>query len=258
MCVARECEIFANTHTHTAHTHRKTCMHISCGCNYLHLELYVHLLRALNLSLKMLFRDENLWIFGMLLNIAGSVTVNFGTNLMKSAHNIVNKQESNAAASGGIHTAVPQKKHDEETEGCTTEFIWNMGMFAFVFGSIVNFASFAFAAQSLLACLGTVQFVSNVFFAKFVLKETLTPRIIFATTVIISGLTVAILCSNHATLTYSTADLRDLYTARYGIFMLFVVSFLLLLQACYMYYINNEEHWCQQLSEHKAFCNLNV
>jgi hypothetical protein len=191
----------------------------------------------------MLFRDENLWIFGMLLNIAGSVTVNFGTNLMKSAHNIVTKQESTASAiaSSGKHIAVPQKKQDDEAHGCTTEFIWNMGMFAFVFGSIVNFASFAFAAQSLLACLGTVQFVSNVFFAKFVLKETLTPRIIFATAVIISGLTVAILCSNHTTQTYSTADLRDLYTARYGVFMLFVVSLLLILQAVYMYYVNNEE-----------------
>lgn len=122
-----------------------------------------------------LFSEENIWIFGMVLNIFGSVMVNFGTNLMKSSHNI---SES--------------KTTDRRDSMLTAGHIWAIGMSIFVVGSLVNFASFAFAAQSLLAALGTVQFISNVFFAKFILNEILTLRIILATLLIMFGLVIAI------------------------------------------------------------------
>ena len=72
---------------------------------------------------------------------------------------------------------------------------WQIGIVVFILGNLANFASFGmqgndgytkdlhaiygilpvcsvgFAAQSLLAALGSVQFVSNVIFAYFVLKE---------------------------------------------------------------------------------------
>ena len=84
-------------------------------------------------------------------------------------------------------------------------------MTVFVIGSLVNFVSFAFAAQSLLAALGTVQFISNVFFAKFVLKQVITLRMVLATTTICAGLVLAILFSNHNDSQYSAADLMKLY-----------------------------------------------
>lgn len=43
---------------------------------------------------------------------------------------------------------------------------WYCGAMLLVLGSLVNFASFGFAPQSLLASLGSVQFVSNVVFGK--------------------------------------------------------------------------------------------
>ena len=44
--------------------------------------------------------------------------------------------------------------------------IWYVGTFFFVAGSLLNFVSFSFAAQSLLAALGSAQFISNVIFGK--------------------------------------------------------------------------------------------
>lgn len=185
-----------------------------------------------------LFSDENLWIFGMMLNVVGSVGVNFGTNVMKSSHNIaaaeadtINKESNN------IDADVLSRHHGDSLR---PDYVWKLGMLAFVTGSLVNFVSFAFAAQSLLACLGTVQFVSNVFFAKVVLKETLTPRIIYATGIIIFGLTLAILYSNHTTMTYSAEDLFALYTAKYALFMLGVIVVLVSLQCVFMYYVSSE------------------
>jgi len=46
----------------------------------------------------------------------------------------------------------------------------------FVSGTVLNFVSFGFAAQSLLSALGAVQFLSNVVFARFVLKAEVTRR----------------------------------------------------------------------------------
>mmetsp|Transcript_10913 Transcript_10913/g.11332 ORF Transcript_10913/g.11332 Transcript_10913/m.11332 type:complete len:497 (-) Transcript_10913:237-1727(-) len=170
--------------------------------------------------------DGGLWLLGMFMNIFGSVMVNFGTNLMKSAHNIAleNTEEQEA-----------QRKFFTSTN------IWKIGMSIFVIGSLINFASFAFAAQSLLAALGTVQFISNVFFAKFILGEVLTPRIIIATGIIIIGLTMAIIFSNHSTQLYTTNDLLDLYTSEYIIFMTFVIIILLFFHAMYTIYTVNEE-----------------
>ena len=151
--------------------------------------------------------------------------VNFGTNLMKSAHNIA------------IETDLRRSK---DLTLFTSTNVWGFGMTIFIVGSIVNFASFAFAAQSLLAALGTVQFISNVFFAKFVLNETLTTRIFIATAIIMGGLIMAILCSNHDTEVYTTQDLLDLYTPGYIFFVIMIVIFLVLCHAIYIVYTKRE------------------
>lgn len=173
------------------------------------------------------FLGVPLWIFGMSLNILGSIMVNFGTNLMKSAHNIVRDQKSSSITSPAGERYSVQ--------------IWRVGMAVFVIGSLVNFASFAFAAQSLLAALGTVQFVSNVIFAKCVLKEQLSVRIIIATTIIVFGLTVSIKFSNHASEVYTVKDLMALYSSTYLIFLGCVFGVLLILHLVYLKYTKAEE-----------------
>nr|KAJ0189748.1 hypothetical protein LSAT_V11C800445610 [Lactuca sativa] len=51
---------------------------------------------------------------------------------------------------------------------------WRIGILFFAFGNALNFISFGYAAQSLLAALGSIQFVSNIAFSYFVLQKTVT------------------------------------------------------------------------------------
>jgi len=88
-----------------------------------------------------------IWIFGMILNISGSVMVNFGTNLMKSAHILFSESQNLSADS-------EDDDENEKQPSVASKRIWRLGMTIFVIGSLVNFASFAFAAQTLLAALG--------------------------------------------------------------------------------------------------------
>ena len=181
---------------------------------------------------------DRMWLFGMSLNIFGSVMVNFGTNLMKSAHNLFEADEEEEEEDNNNTTSSSTKKH---TSVFNSKNIWALGLTIFCVGCLVNFASFAFAAQSLLAALGTVQFVSNVFFAKFVLGEILTVRIVIATMIIVGGLLMAILFSNHASETYTSQDLLELYTPGYFIFLAFLVIILIIVHSVYVLYTHKEE-----------------
>ncbi|CAN0194380.1 unnamed protein product, partial [Ectocarpus fasciculatus] len=75
--------------------------------------------------------------------------------------------------------------------------LWYLGAVLLVAGSLVNFASFGFAPQSLLASLGSVQFISNVVFGKVILREMVTRRIILGTATIILGNTLTLCFSPH-------------------------------------------------------------
>lgn len=78
-----------------------------------------------------------------------------------------------------------------------TKALWYLGAILLVGGSLVNFASFGFAPQSLLASLGSVQFISNVVFGKVILREIVTRRIIVGTATIILGNTLTLCFSPH-------------------------------------------------------------
>jgi hypothetical protein len=62
---------------------------------------------------------------------------------------------------------------------------WLIGTCFFLSGTIAVFVSYSFAPQSLIAPLGSVQFVSNMFFAKLIHKSPITRRMLVATSVIL-------------------------------------------------------------------------
>ena len=86
-----------------------------------------------------------------------------------------------------------------------------IGVTLFIVGNLATFASFGFAAQSLLASLESIQFVSNVFFVRYVHKEIVTWRMIIATTSIVAGNTLVVLFSDHASFLLTSSDLIHLY-----------------------------------------------
>ena len=56
---------------------------------------------------------------------------------------------------------------------------WVIGTIIFVSGSLLNFASYAFAAQSMLASLESIQFVTNLIFGKFMLGAHIVSLILY-------------------------------------------------------------------------------
>jgi len=84
-------------------------------------------------------------------------------------------------------------------------------MIVFVVANLANFASFAFAAQSLLAALGSIQFVSNVAFARLVNKERITPHTVVGTLIIVAGCVTLVLFGPHDSPSYAMDELMALY-----------------------------------------------
>jgi hypothetical protein len=89
--------------------------------------------------------------------------------------------------------------------------VFYLGTGLFVCGSLLTFASFGFAAQSLLASLEGVQFVSNVAFAKLIRKQPVTGSVVLGVGMIVLGVATVVLVGNHSTHVYSVRHLTRLY-----------------------------------------------
>ncbi|GFR43906.1 hypothetical protein Agub_g5040, partial [Astrephomene gubernaculifera] len=140
--------------------------------------------------------SQDLWYVGAIINVIGSIAINLGTNLMKLGHN------KRAKVDLPDDQKPPVRKFKE----------WVIGMSFFSVGNILNFVSFGFAAQSLLAALGSIQFVSNVIFASFVLHERINRMILIATTCIVGGCILLVVFGNQSSATYTVKQLTELYT----------------------------------------------
>ena len=68
-----------------------------------------------------------------------------------------------------------------------------------------------YAAQSLLAAIGCIQFVSNVIFASLLLKERATRAVLAATALIVAGCVVLVSFGSHASKAYSVGELLAFY-----------------------------------------------
>jgi magnesium transporter len=175
----------------------------------------------------------NLWWVGVILVLVGAIGQNLGNNIVSIAHNEEHKDnghsiEENAlvpAGDGDVELSLVGKKSDdadatangdatsgdEKKKSYIEEHLWGVGTTVFVSSSIMCFVAFGFAAQSLLASLESVQFVSNIFFAKFVLKEEITMTMIASTLLIICGNTLVVIFSGHSSLLLNGAEIFDLY-----------------------------------------------
>ncbi|GAQ88927.1 hypothetical protein KFL_004700090 [Klebsormidium nitens] len=143
------------------------------------------------------------WVIGACINFVGSIGINFGTNLLKLGHNQREKLARQEAIARG-EKSVEKKPITHFRE-------WQVGVVIFAVGNALNFISFGYAAQSLLAALGSVQFISNVGFAYFVLGENVTNRIVVATALIVVGNIFLVAFGNHESTTYGHDDLLHMY-----------------------------------------------
>uniref|UniRef100_A0A6A7GE37 Magnesium transporter NIPA8 n=1 Tax=Hirondellea gigas TaxID=1518452 RepID=A0A6A7GE37_9CRUS len=139
------------------------------------------------------------FLWGAFLNVGGSISINLGTTLLKYSHN----------------KAEEQKLRDKERLDAVLishQWWWRIAFFIFCCGNVLNFVSFSFAAQSLLAGLGSVQFVTNVIFSYLILGSLVTPRILTATGIIVMGNVLLVLFGNHEDRDYTQRELIYLYS----------------------------------------------
>lgn len=132
------------------------------------------------------------WVIGALINLLGSIFINFGTNLLKSAHDERNSR--------------PKMKPIIYFQA------WRVGMLFFTIGNCLNFISFGYAAQSLLAALGSIQFISNICFAYFILNKIVTVKLLLATAFVVVGNIFLVAFGNHQSPVYTPEQLGENYT----------------------------------------------
>ncbi|XP_061349032.1 probable magnesium transporter NIPA8 [Gastrolobium bilobum] len=142
------------------------------------------------------------WIVGAFINLFGSIAINFGTNLLKLGHNERERYVLGSDRVNGKMTLKPIIYFQS----------WRIGIIFFFLGNCLNFISFGYAAQSLLAALGSVQFVSNIAFAYFVLNKRVAVKVLVATAFIVLGNIFLVAFGNHQSPVYTPEQLAEKYT----------------------------------------------
>jgi drug/metabolite transporter (DMT)-like permease len=176
------------------------------------------------------------YLVGIALNVSGSVCVNFGINIMKHSHS---QDQRMHVEVGSINSRNSLAKSAALTVAGLS-MTWRRGAAVFAAGSVMTFCSFAYGSQSLLASLGTLQFISNVFFSRFVLCEHLSWRVVGATALIVAGVMLTVAFSNHSTDTYTVQSLLALYDRDYLLFLETTGALVMSLLLTYLVYTHRE------------------
>lgn len=191
-----------------------------------------------------------MWVQGTILNVCGSVLVNLAANLLKLSHNVDESDKISPSKQDSMPGITDALNHGVLRQYCfcpqgaftfSSKHYWRLGAFLFAAGSIINFFSLSMAAQSLLATLGGVQFVSNIFFAGCILGEKVTKRGLIATGVIVLGLMLAVSFSDHKSTRYSASGLIALYDRTYITFIACVVTLIVIAEGTYLLYTAREK-----------------
>jgi uncharacterized membrane protein len=182
------------------------------------------------------------WAIGVVLAALASVISNLGLNFQKLTH----IKNSNASE---------QVKREYYKSS-----LWIIGLMMIILGSIADFAALAFGAQSIIAPLGSLTLVSNVFFAPCMLGETLTHRDLLATLAIVAGATIAVIFASHKDTIYGLNDLLGFYEKpRFGLYAIFILVWIGILWTAikYMETLRREDknsiHYLQVVRYHR-FC----
>ena len=189
-------------------------------------------------------KNEN-WFLGVALGLLGSVAINTGNNIqclglknLKSNDtvgqegDVIEKQkkpsllalpwlERQTAARFGPRGAKTFPSEANEASEFVVVHVgrksqwqsvtYNIGTFIFVAGSLLNFASYAYAAQSMLASLESIQFVTNLLFGKFMLGAHVTQAMLAGTVLTVTGTVLAVQFSSKETLALDISGMKQLY-----------------------------------------------
>ncbi|GMH51000.1 hypothetical protein TL16_g10034 [Triparma laevis f. inornata] len=174
------------------------------------------------------------WIIGVVFGLLGSIAINTGNNIQslglmrleEEAQMLKKEREKEMArgfGGGGAkkgHISGSPSDHLDDSECSSEEFepisagqskTWVIGTCVFVSGSLLNFASYPFAPQSMLASLESVQFVSNLIFGKVMHGAIITNSMWFGTLITLAGTILAVSFSSKVALQLTMEDLQGLW-----------------------------------------------
>jgi len=203
-------------------------------------------------------RNEH-WELGIVLGLLGSIAINTGNNIqslglksleknIKSRKVYSERHSSTQFVAKDDQRALPINIDGGNSTGTTTQggdielrplssVTWIIGTTIFVTGSILNFASYAFAAQSMLASLESIQFVTNLLFGKFMLGANVTKTMLAGTILTVTGTLLAVQFSSKATIELDIKEMQQLYAnPAYIIYLVLMVGLLVPLHFLYHHY----------------------
>jgi len=135
--------------------------------------------------------------FGILLGLCGSIAINTGNNFQSYGMHLLELEES------------------AELKLCQSWY-WVVGTAVFIVGAFLNFAAFGFAPQSTLASLGSIQFVCNILFGKWLLEKVITWKMLLGASLAVGGTVLAVcFASKQAAEIKDVQDLVGLWNNQY-------------------------------------------
>ena len=234
--------------------------------------------------------DFPLWIIGILLVTVGSLGNNLGNNLVSLDHALKREDEEETNKNGhekgspknnstdieegigednNIQTSIKYNPTEVISQDSNSSLIIQTqpvegikkkrvsyritGTVIFIVGNLFTFGAFGFGAQSLLASLESIQFVSNLFFVRFVHQECVTIRMVLATLSIIFGIrynyiikfyilstgnVMVVVFATHTAILFDSVGMIKLYKTNYGYwgYLLFALIVWLITNGLYQFY----------------------
>lgn len=146
----------------------------------------------------------------------------------------VEPSQSQSATLRNVQSTDPSINHHTSKVkfSCSPRLI---GTTIFIIGNLFNFAAFGFAAQSLLASLESIQFVSNILFVRYVHKEEITKRMMYSTCSIVFGNVLVVIFSDHNALLLTGADITEIYASNSSYHAYLVIMFVIFCTSSYIY-----------------------
>ena len=218
------------------------------------------------------------WIIGVILGSIGSISINLGNNIqslglkqmqmdtdrkttmirLKTNPKISFPNKNKIVPEDGNEDlqkneelipispkGKPQAHQRDETNQISPAkpkfcFTWFVGTAIFLSGSMLNFASFAFAAQSMLASLESIQFVTNLLFGKLILGAEVTRSMLLGTFLTVAGTIFTVQFSSKTKIRLGSDELKVLYTN--PIYIAFLCCMVVMLVILHLIYENYEKH----------------
>jgi len=170
---------------------------------------------------------------GITFGIVGSIAINTGNNVqslgihqleLELAGKMFSRSDNLGAVVLGLSDVAPGSFFKSKT--------WVIGTFIFVTGALLNFASYGFAPQSTLASLESIQFVTNLFLGKLLLKKPISRLMYLGTLLIVAGTVVTVtFSSKKGAAIESIRDLIELWNNYWWIgYLIFLLSIAVLLK----------------------------